>query len=100
MLLTIVIIISVTITSATIMSSCFGIRLRFCGSQAAMSLELQIAEIRLRSLAEALGNLPGLTPADRRCIVESFQRALRKLREVQALERQDPAENLVQSFYL
>ena len=60
----------------------------------------RLAEIRLRSLAEALGNLHGLTPADRRCIVESFQRALRKLREVQALERQDPAENLVQRFYL
>ena len=52
-----------------------------------MSLELRLAEIRLRSLAGALGNLPGLTPADRQCIVESFQRALRRLREGQALEQ-------------
>ena len=101
MLLTIVIIISVTITSATIMSSCFGIRLRFfCGSQAAMSLELRLEEIRLRALAEALGNLPGLTPADRRCIVESFHRALIRLRERQALERQEGRLENVRRYFL
>ena len=65
-----------------------------------MSLELRLAEIRLRSLAEALSNLPGLTPADRQCIVESFQRALRKLRERQALEQQEHRLKNVQRFFV
>ena len=64
-----------------------------------MSLELRLEEIRLRALAEALGNLPGLTPADRQCIVESFQRALRKLRERQALEQQEHRLKNVQRFF-
>ena len=64
-----------------------------------MSLELRLEEIRLRALAEALGNLPGLTPADRRCIVESFHRALIRLRERQALERQEGRlENVIRFF--
>ena len=67
------------------------------GFVAAMSesLELRLAEIRLRSLAEALSNLPGLTPADRQCIVESFHRALRNLR---ALEQQELRLENVQRF--
>ena len=65
-----------------------------------MSLELRLEEIRLRALAEALGNLPGLTPADRRCIVESFHRALIRLRQRQALERQDGRLENVISFFL
>ena len=70
------------------------------GFVAAMSLELRLAEIRLRSLAEALGNLPGLAPADRRCIVESFQRALIRLRERQALERQEGRLENVRRYFL
>ena len=55
--------------------------------------ELRLAEIQLRSEAEALGNLHGLTLAERHRIVRSFERALRQLREQQALERRNPTEN-------
>ena len=57
--------------------------------------ELRLAETQLRSEAEALGNLPGWTLAERERIVRAFQRALRQLREQQALERQNPAEKHV-----
>ena len=62
--------------------------------------EMRLADIQLRSEAEALGNLLGLTPADRRCIVESFQRALRRLRERQALEQQEHRLKNVQKFFV
>ena len=61
--------------------------------------ELRLAEIQLRSEAEALGNLHGLTLAERQRIVRSFQRALQQLREQQALERQNPTENFVQRIF-
>ena len=61
--------------------------------------ELRLAEIHLRSEAQALGNLHGLTLAERQRIVRSFQRALQQLREQQALERQNPTENFVQRIF-
>ena len=61
--------------------------------------ELRLAEIHLRSEAQALGNLHGLTLAERQRIVRSFQRALRQLRERQALERQEGRlENVIRFF--
>ena len=57
--------------------------------------ELRLAEIQLRSEAEALGNLLGWTLVERERIVGAFQRALRQLREQQALERQNLAEKHV-----
>ena len=69
-----------------------------------MSPELRLEELRLaeilRSEAEALGNLPGLTLADRQCIVESFHKAVRKLRERHALEQQEHRLENVQIFLL